>query len=547
MGAGGGKAAFDALIVGAGFAGLYMLHRLRTSGLSVRVLEAGDGIGGTWYWNRYPGARCDIESTQYSYQFSPELEQDWEWSERYAAQPELLAYAGHVADRFELHPHIQLSTRVTGAHFDEATNHWHLITERGDRFSAPICIMATGCLSVPAKPTIPGMETFAGSMYHTGLWPHADVDFAGKRVAIIGTGSSAIQSIPNIARQAAQLTVFQRSAAYSVPARNILLSGAVKDGIKAVYRQLRARAKLNPTGVLFDSSPEKALETAPELRQREYERRWARGGLTFLGAYADLLTDEAANRTAADFVAAKIRSIVKSPATAEILVPKGPIGGKRLCVDIGYYESFNRANVTLVDVSATPIERIIETGVRVQARDYRQDAIVFATGFDAMTGALDRIAIRGRAGHALKERWSSGPRTYLGLTAAGFPNLFMITGPGSPSVLTNMLPSIEQNVDWIADCVGYMRENAIASIEASQTAEDEWVAHVADAAAGSLRNATNSWYLGANVPGKPRVFMPYAGGFPRYAAKCEEVARDGYRGFIATPSSEIAKAGAASA
>lgn len=525
----------DALIIGAGFAGLYMLHRLRQMGFRARLLEAGNGIGGVWFWNRYPGARCDIESTQYSYQFSPELEQKWSWSERYATQAEILRYANHVADRFDLWRDIELGTRVVSMRFDEPQHVWRLSSHDGRAYIAPIVIMATGCLSVPSWPALPGMASFAGEMHHTGTWPHEGVDFKDKRVAVIGTGSSGIQSIPAIARDARHLTVFQRTPAYSVPARNIALPPSVLTGIKAIYRQLRARAKEMPTGVLFDSSSEKALETPPALREREYERRWQRGGLTFLSAYADILTDYEANKTAADFVRGKIRSIVKDPAVAERLMPTTPIGAKRLCVDLGYYETFNRANVTLVDVSAAPIERITERGIVAHGTLHEADIIVLATGFDAMTGALMCIDIKGRGGLTLSQKWADGPRTYLGLAIHGFPNLFTITGPGSPSVLTNMLASIEQHVEWIADCMTKLRADGIATIEATADAEDAWVAHVAEEASHSIRANESSWYVGANVPGKPRVFMPYTGGVPKYARKCEEVAARGYEGFMLVP------------
>ena len=532
----------DALIVGAGFAGLYMLHRLRGLGFRARIVEAGGGIGGTWYWNRYPGARCDIESTQYSYQFSPELEQEWCWSERYASQPEILRYADHVADRFDLRRDIDLGRRVVAARFDEGMRRWTIETACGATYRAPICIMATGCLSAPARPAIEGLDKHAGRIWHTGEWPHEQVDFAGQRVAVIGTGSSGIQAVPVIARTAAHVTVFQRTPNYAVPARNIPLPPAIQEGIKATYRQLRARAKLNPTGVLFDSSPETALETSPELREREYERRWARGGLTFLGAYADLLTDETANETAAAFVRAKIRRVVRDPRVAATLTPHNFIGARRLCVDMGYFEAFNRPNVTLVDVAATPIERITASGVFVAGHEHPADIVVLATGFDAMTGALTRIDIRGRRGRSLRDTWEPGAASYLGLAVSGFPNLFTITGPGSPSVLTNLLPSIEHHVEWIGDCMCHMRATGIASIEALPEAEEAWVAHVARLAGETLRAKESSWYVGANVPGKPRVFLPYTGGFPRYVAKCDEVARNGYAGFALEPAAVLATA-----
>jgi cyclohexanone monooxygenase len=523
---------FDAVIVGAGFAGLYMLHRLRGMGLRVRVLEAGSGVGGTWYWNRYPGARCDVESVQYSYQFSEALQQEWDWSERYAAQPELLRYANYVADRFDLRQHITFNRRVVAAAFDEAAGLWGIETNGGARVTATYCIMATGCLSAPNRPRFTGVETYQGECYHTGHWPHEEVSFGGKRVAVIGTGSSAVQSIPIIAAQAKQLTVFQRTANYAIPAHNAPLTDADRAAIKADYPALRARARQTLTGIDFDYNDALALETPAEERAREYERRWQRGGLSFLGAYRDLMVDQVANDTAGDFVRAKIRRKVRDPAVAELLAPKNTIGCTRLCVDIGYFETFNRPNVKLVDVSVRPIEAITPRGVKVRGQEYAADTIIFATGFDAMTGALLRIDIRGRSGMGLSERWREGPRTYLGLGVAGFPNLFTITGPGSPSVLTNMLPSIEQHVDWIADAVGFLRARGLSRIEPSVQAEDEWGGHVGELAGRTLRYTCGSWYLGVNIPGKPRVFMPYIGGFPRYVGKCDEVAGRGYEGFV---------------
>ncbi len=440
----------DAVIVGAGFAGMYMLHRLRGAGLSARVLEAGSGVGGTWYWNRYPGARCDVESVQYSYQFDDALQQEWEWTERYAAQPEILRYANHVADRFDLRRDIEFSTRVKSAVFDEPSARWMVETDTGKRLSARFCIMATGCLSSPNLPEFKGRDSFKGERYHTGTWPHEEVDFTGKRVAVIGTGSSSVQSIPIIAAQASRLTVFQRTPNYSVPAHNAPLDPEYVRGVKASYPALRARAKQTMTGIDFDYSDKAALETPHEERVREFERRWQHGGLWFLGSYKDLMVEQEANVTAADFVRAKIRDKVRDPKVAELLAPRNTIGCKRMCVDIGYYETFNRPNVELIDVSEEPIEAITPTGVRAHGREHEVDAIVFATGFDAMTGALDKIDIRGRGGLPLRQKWKEGPRAYLGLAVSGFPNMFTITGPGSPSVLTNMLPTIEQHVEWIA-------------------------------------------------------------------------------------------------
>ena len=523
---------FDAVFVGAGFAGIYMLHRLRGLGLSVQVYEAGGDVGGTWYWNRYPGARCDVESMDYSYSFSDELQQEWRWTERYAAQPEILAYINHVVDRLDLRRDIQFDTRVTAAVFDEAAARWTVSTDRGDRVSARFCIMATGCLSAAQIPEIPGLESFEGSRYHTGRWPHEGVDFTGRRVAVIGTGSSAIQSIPIIARQAAHLVVFQRTPNYSVPAWNGPLDPDYERKVKANYAEFRRQARESRIGFVVECVGESALAVEPEERQRQYEARWSRGGLGFGFTYADLLTDQAANDTAAEFFRGKIRAIVRDPAVAEALVPRGyPIGTKRLCVDTGYYETFNRDNVTLVDLRKTPIERITPKGVRTSEAEYAVDDIVFATGFDAMTGALLKIDIRGRAGESLRRKWEAGPRTYLGVAVAGFPNLFMITGPGSPSVLSNMIVSIEQHVDWIADCISYLLRHGHDSIEATAEAEDAWVAHVDQVGHLTLYPRANSWYMGANVPGKPRVFMPYIGGVGTYRQTCDQIAAKGYEGF----------------
>jgi cyclohexanone monooxygenase len=531
----GAGPSLDAVVVGAGFAGMYMLHRLRGLGLRVRVLEAGGGVGGTWYWNRYPGARCDVESIEYSYQFSEELQQDWEWSERYAAQPELLRYANHVADRFDLRRDIVFNACVRAAVFDRTQARWEVLTSSG-RTTATYCIMATGCLSAPNLPSFEGADTFAGDRYHTGRWPHASVDFSGRRVAVIGTGSSAIQAIPVIAAQASRLYVFQRTPNYAVPAHNAPLDPDYLSSVKANYAALRARAKLSPTGIAFDYGDALALETSQEARLREYERRWRHGGLSFLGAYKDLMLEQRANDTAAEFVRSKIRQRVRDPAVAEALAPKNTIGCKRLCVDSGYYETFNAPHVALIDVADRGIERITPRGVCALGREYAVDAIVFATGFDAMTGALSSIDIRGPDSRgpdskSLGLAWREGPRAYLGLAVAGFPNLFTITGPGSPSVLTNMLPSIEQHVEWIADLLAYMRTHRLRLVEARADAQEQWMAHVGEVAGRTLRYTCSSWYLGANVAGKPRVFMPYIGGFPRYVERCNQIAANGYEGF----------------
>ena len=520
---------FDVVVVGAGFAGLYALHRLRGLGVSVRVFEAGSGVGGTWFWNRYPGARCDIESLEYSYQFSDALQQEWHWSERYATQPEILRYLEHVADRFDLRRDIELDTRVLSAHFDDATAQWTVATDR-DTVTARFCIMATGCLSTANIPDIPGRESFAGATYHTGRWPHEGVDFGGQRVGVIGTGSSAIQSIPLIAEQAAQLIVFQRTPTYSIPAHNGPIDPEYERSVRADYAGFRQRAAQQPFGANFPVDERPALSLSPEELEREYEAGWQRGGLGFFASFPDLIVDRAANETAAEFVRQKIRSIVRDPAVAAKLLPSQVIGCKRLCVDTGYYDTFNRPNVALVDLREDPIEAITPSGIRTAQNEIALDAIVFATGFDAMTGALLAIDIRGAGGRTLHDKWAEGPRTYLGLATAGFPNLFLVTGPGSPSVLSSMVPSIEQHVEWIADCIAYLREHGRASIEARPDAEDAWVAHVNEVAGLSLYPSCNSWYLGANVPGKPRVFMPYLG-FPPYVQKCNEVAAKGYEGF----------------
>ena len=527
---------FDAVVIGAGFGGMYMLHRLRQKGFTARVFEAGEGVGGTWYWNRYPGARCDVESVQYSYQFSPELQQEWEWTERYATQPEILRYANHVADRFELRRDIRFGTRVTKAVFDEQAQAWTVETEevgtkKGDRVVARFVITAMGCLSSPNTPRIPGLEDFQGPTYHTGNWPHEGVDFTGKTVGVIGTGSSAIQSIPVIAQQARHLTVFQRTANYTVPAHNRPLDPAYVREVKANYPEIRRRAKSMPAGIDLKINMALAIETPEEKRRRAYQERWDHGGLGFMAAFSDLLLNDQSNQTAADFVRGKIREVVKDPELADKLAPRNVIGCKRLCVDTGYWATYNRPNVTLVDVSDEPIERITAAGLRAKGKNYAFDYLVLATGFDAMTGALLKVDFRGRSGRALQDKWKEGPKTYLGLTIAGFPNLFTITGPGSPSVLTNMLPSIEQHVEWIADCLEHMRARGATLIEASPEAEEAWVGHVGEVAGNTLRSSCSSWYVGANIPGKPRVFMPYIGGFPAYIERCEAVVRNGYEGF----------------
>jgi cyclohexanone monooxygenase len=526
---------YDVIIIGAGFSGLYMLHRLRGLGLSARAYEQGAGVGGTWYWNRYPGARCDVESMQYSFSFSEELQQEWEWTERYAGQPEILKYANHVADRFDLRRDITLNTRAVSAAFDEAVNRWLVTLDSGERASAQHIVMANGCLSNARTPEFKGAARFKGRTYHTGHWPHEGVDFSGLRVGVVGTGSSAIQAIPVIAAQAKHLTVFQRTPNYSIPAANRPLSADDRREWKGNYPALRARAREMRNGIVSEIPQKGALEASDAERDAMYRARWTRGGLTFMTSFNDLILKKEANDTAAQFVRDHIGEIVKDPAVAKLLQPTTyPIGTKRICIDTDYFETFNRDNVTLVDIREAPIEEITADGVVTGAKEYELDAIVFATGFDAMTGSFNKIDIRGRDG-TLKEKWAAGPKTYLGLMVAGFPNMFIVAGPGSPSVLSNMIVSIEQHVDWIADCVGYLRARNIDGIEATQGAEDKWVAHVNEVAYTTLYPQANSWYMGANIPGKPRVFMPYIGGIPAYRRVCDEVVANGYEGFALTP------------
>ena len=525
-----GHETLDAVVVGAGFAGLYMLHRLRELGLSARVFEAGDGIGGTWFWNRYPGARCDVESIDYQYSFDPDLLRDWVWTERYPRQDELLRYLGHVADRFDLRRDIELNARVTAAAFDESTGRWEVRTDRGDRVSARFAIMATGCLSATKAPDFPGLESFEGEWFHTGAWPASEVDFSGKRVAVVGTGSSAIQLIPVVAERAAELIVFQRTANFTVPAHNRPYAAGEHDLER--YDERRKFVRESFGAMAYPGNPRSALEVSPREREEEFEERWRFGGLAIYGAFADLLVNAEANATAAAFFAAKIREKVDDPVLAALLTPTGfPIGAKRICVDTNYYETLTREHVRVVDVSASPIREITPSAIRTDDADYAVDAIVFAIGYDAMTGALAKIDIRGRAGHTLAQEWSAGPRTYLGLAVAGFPNMFIITGPGSPSVLSNVVVSIEQHVDWIADALVAMRGAGHGLIEPTPEAQDAWVDHVNAVASETLLPSANSWYMGANIPGKPRLFMPYAGGVGSYRERCDDVAANGYEGF----------------
>lgn len=523
----------DVVVVGAGFAGMYMVYKCRQVGLSVQVFEAGTDVGGTWYWNRYPGARCDVESVEYSYSFDESLQQEWEWTERYAAQPEILSYAQHVADRFDIRRDIQFNTKVTSAHFNESTNTWTTSTNTADTVVSRFLVMATGCLSSANTPHFEGAEAFAGEVYHTGEWPHDGVDFTGKSVGLIGTGSSAIQSIPLIAQDAQHLTVFQRTASYSVPARNDSIDADYVTRVKADYKTFRDRNR-EQTSAFGSNTPKgtsSVLSASEEERQREFEERWQRGGFGFLSSYSDFLLNPDANEVVADFVRNKIRDIVKDPVTAEKLIPTQVIGCKRLCLDSGYYDTFNRDNVSLVDVSENPIQCLTPHGVIAGDTEYTFDALVYATGFDAMTGSILKVDIRGRNSQTLAEAWEAGPLTYLGLCVAGFPNMFMVSGPGSPSVLTNMIMSIEQHVEWITECMINLTGNNKSTIETTEQSQNNWVAYVNSVAESTLYPSCNSWYLGANVPGKPRVFMPLIG-FPAYVQKCNEVVRNNYEGFM---------------
>jgi cyclohexanone monooxygenase len=543
-----GAESYDVVVVGAGFSGMYMLHRLRGQGMTARVYEQGSGVGGTWYWNRYPGARCDVESMQYSYSFSDELQQEWDWSERYAPQPEILKYANHVADRFDLRRDIQFDTRVERAEFDEDTNLWSVSTSEGKTVTAKHVVLATGCLSNARKPDIKGLDRFKGKVYHTGNWPHEPVDFTGLRVGVIGTGSSSIQSVPVIAEQASHLAVFQRTANFSIPARNAELTEQERQAFRAKYPEIRRFAREEARNGIYTELPDRgALDDGDNERRAKYESRWQRGGLTFMSVYNNLALDKAANDTAANFVREKIAEIVRDPETARRLQPNDhPIGSKRICIDTDYFATFNRPNVTLVDIRSNPIEEITENAVRTGGKDYEIDALVLATGFDAMTGSVAKIDICGRDGRTLNQKWAEGPRTYLGLMSAGFPNLFIITGPGSPSVLSNMIVSIEQHVDWIADCLGYMRDHGLDTMEAEKDAEDRWVAHVNEVAYTTLYPQANSWYMGANIPGKPCIFMPYIGGVGPYRQICNEVAAKGYDGFVMTGAAQPRKMAASS-
>jgi cation diffusion facilitator CzcD-associated flavoprotein CzcO len=520
----------DVVIVGAGFAGMYLLKLMRDNGFDAVALEQGGGVGGTWYWNRYPGARCDVESVQYSHKYLPELEQEWNWSERYASQPEILAYANEIAGRLEIRRNICFERQLAEARYDETAQEWVLTCDTGETVRTRFYIMATGCLSVPNQVNFPGMASFEGLSYQTGQWPHEPVDFNGQRVAVIGTGSSAIQSIPQIAKQAAELTIFQRTPNYAVPARNRALDETELAEIKAQYANLRARQAESFANIAGRPPQGTAAETTREEQLAEYQHRWDEGGILFNGAFTDVMLDKSANDIAAEFVRSKIRETVKDPETANLLCPSNTLGAKRLCVDIDYFETFNQPHVHLVDISDNA-PSIAPEGVETGGNTYEVDTIVYATGFDAMTGALLRVDICGRDGRRLRDHWAEGPRSYLGLAINGFPNLFTVTGPASPSVFTNMIPTIEQHCEWITECICTLRERGQVEIEAELDAENSWMEHNREVGEAHLRSSSASWYTGENIKGKPVGFMPYIGGFPQYRKKCEEAASNGYQGF----------------
>jgi cation diffusion facilitator CzcD-associated flavoprotein CzcO len=522
----------DAVVVGAGFAGLYALHKLRSQGLTVRVFESAPEVGGTWYYNRYPGARCDVESVDYCYSFSEELQQEWTWTEKYATQGEILRYMNWVADRLDLRAGIRFNTRVTSATLDEKSLQWTVITNAGETVTARFVIMATGPLSAALTPAFPGLDTFAGEVFHTAHWPHEPVDFTGKRVAVIGTGSSGIQSIPLIAEQAEHLYVFQRTPNYSVPAGNRPLSAEDVAEVKAGYAERRRLSWLSGGGSPHIAHPKLTMEVTPEERRAAYARRWDLGGVLFSKTFADQMIDPVANDEARRFYEEKVRAVIDDPDVADMLIPDDhPIGTKRICTDTNYFQTFNRQNVTLVSVRKTPIESIDATGINTSDAHYDIDALVLATGFDAMTGALAKIDIIGRGGQRLTENWADGPRTYLGLGVDGFPNLFLVSGPGAPAVLANMVLHAEAHVNWIAEAITYLDRHGYAALEATPESVDSWIAECNRRAEATLFPKANSWYMGANVPGKPRVFMLFIGGFGAYLNICNEVAAAGYKGF----------------
>ncbi len=521
----------DAVVVGGGFAGLRALHTFRSMGLSVALLEAGDEIGGVWHFNRYPGARCDVESYDYSYAFSPELEQEWRWSERYATQPEILRYVDHVAERFDLRRDISLNTRVSSARYDEAACRWLIEADDGRQWSAGRLVLAVGQLSTPKETVYPGQDSFKGRIIYSATWPKDDVSFAGKRVAIIGTGSSGVQMTPVIASEAEHLTIFQRTANYSIPAVNAPVTDDEDRAVKAAYRERREAARNSPSGLGFVPDTRSAIEVPADEREAAYEAAWNRLGFGFALTFKDILLNQQSNDTASDFIRRKIGAQVEDPEVRSKLIPKDfPFGTRRPSVDSGYFTAFNRPNVSLVDISEAPIEAFTPTGIRTSDKEYAFDIIIYATGFDAFTGSLLKPEIIGRNGLTLRTNWAAGPKSFLGLGVHGFPNMFIIVGPGSPSLLSNVLLSSEEQIDWLAKLFDHCRKTGVTEIEATEEAERNWVAHVNERAEQTLYLKTPSYYLGAEMPGKPRVFMPYSGGVRGYRRILEKVAANGYEG-----------------
>ena len=527
----------DVVVVGAGFAGLYAHYRLRELGNTAFGFEGAPDVGGTWYWNCYPGARCDVESLDYSYSFAPELLEEWKWSERFATQSEILQYANFVADRFDLRRDYKFETKVIAADFDEAANQWIVKTDRGDVVRCRYLLAAVGGLSVPKAPEIEGIESFTGRWVQTGNWPKDPIDVAGTRVAVIGTGSSGIQCIPLLAQEAAQLTVFQRTPNFSVPAHNGPIDPAYETEVRADYSGHHKRNRMTKGGVPPRINTGKsAMEVSEEERRAKFEEAWNFGTFALQSVFNDTSSNPESNAAAAAFVHKKIRSIVNDPVLAEKLLPKTfPFGTKRLCLDTNYYATFNRDNVNLVDIRETPIERITPAGVQTSEHEYPFDLIVFATGFDAVTGPLFALNLTGKDGGKLKDAWAQGPQSYLGLMVSDFPNLFTVNGPSSPSVLANMLQTIEHHVDWIVDCIAYMEKNGFVRIDADEAAQIAWAHEVANMADKTLYTKADSWYMGANVPGKPRVFLMYIGGLDRYVERVEQIVAEGYSGFNFTP------------